>query len=218
MAKHEEGFVLTTVDSIMNSIRRTVGAKTVDIAEPVVNWARKSALWRMSFGLRCCDMHMISRRGGGAIERIATGAGRFYIDRFGAGVFRPSPRQSDLIIIAGTVTLKMGPVVRRVYDQMPEPKWAIAMGACASTGGPFDSYSTMQGVDRCIPVDVYIPGCPPRPEALLYGLMRLQDIIMREAPSAYIFDSDGAVHRKRQFEGEEVLVDAAMGVNDTAVS
>jgi NADH-quinone oxidoreductase subunit B len=146
----------------------------------------------MTFGLACC-----------AIEMIATGAGRFDIDRFGAGVFRPSPRQSDLIIIAGTVTLKMGPVVRRVYDQMPEPKWVIAMGACASTGGPFDSYSTMQGVDRCIPVDVYIPGCPPRPEALLYGLMRLQDIIMREAPSAYIFESDGAVHRQRYLEGDD---------------
>jgi NADH-quinone oxidoreductase subunit B len=203
MAEHEEGFVLTTVDSLMNSIRRTVGAKTVDIAAPVVNWARKSALWPMTFGLACC-----------AIEMIAAGAGRFDIDRFGAGVFRPSPRQSDLIIIAGTVTLKMGPVVRRVFDQMPEPKWAIAMGACASTGGPFDSYSTMQGVDRCIPVDVYIPGCPPRPEALFYGLMRLQDIIMREAPSAYIFDSDGKVHRQRTFEDEHVLVDAAMGVAD----
>ena len=94
----------------------------------------------------------------------------------------------------------MGPVVRRVYEQMPEPKWAIAMGACASTGGPFDSYSTMQGVDRCIPVDVYIPGCPPRPEALLYGLMRLQDIIMREAPSAYIFESDGTVHRQQSLD------------------
>ena len=94
----------------------------------------------------------------------------------------------------------MGPVVRRVFDQMPEPKWAIAMGACASTGGPFDSYSTMQGVDRTIPVDVYIPGCPPRPEALLYGLMRLQDIIMREAPSAYIFESDGTVRRQRSFD------------------
>jgi len=176
----------------MNSLRRTVGAKTVDIGAPIVNWARKSALWPMTFGLACC-----------AIEMIATGAGRFDIDRFGAGVFRPSPRQSDLIIIAGTVTLKMGPVVRRVYDQMPEPKWAIAMGACASTGGPFDSYSTMQGVDRCIPVDVYIPGCPPRPEALLYGLMRLQDIIMREAPSAYIFESDGTVHRQRGFELED---------------
>ena len=97
----------------------------------------------------------------------------------------------------------MGPVVRRVFDQMPEPKWAIAMGACASTGGPFDSYSTMQGVDRTIPVDVYIPGCPPRPEALLYGLMRLQDIIMREAPSAYIFESDGTVHRQRTFAGDD---------------
>jgi NADH-quinone oxidoreductase subunit B len=148
----------------------------------------------MTFGLACC-----------AIEMIATGAGRFDIDRFGAGVFRPSPRQSDLVIIAGTVTLKMGPVVRRVYDQMPEPKWAIAMGACASTGGPFDSYSTMQGVDRTIPVDVYIPGCPPRPEALLYGLMRLQDIIMREAPSAYIFESDGTVRRRRRLEGDEEL-------------
>jgi NADH:ubiquinone oxidoreductase subunit B-like Fe-S oxidoreductase len=101
---------------------------------------------------------------------------------------------------------------------MPEPKWAIAMGACASTGGPFDSYSTMQGVDRCIPVDVYIPGCPPRPEALLYGLMRLQDIIMREAPSAYIFESDGTVHRQRRFDDENVLVDAAMGVGDVVAS
>ena len=168
----EENFITTSVDYVFN-------------------WARKSALWPMTFGLACC-----------AIEMMATGAGRFDIDRFGAGVFRPSPRQSDLIIIAGTVTLKMGPVVRRVFDQMPEPKWAIAMGACASTGGPFDSYSTMQGVDRTIPVDVYIPGCPPRPEALLYGLMRLQDIIMREAPSAYIFDSDGTVHRQRSFDSD----------------
>ena len=119
-------------------------------------------------------------------------------DRFGAGVLVPVSAKRS-IIIDGTV-LKMGPVVRRVYDQMPEPKWAIAMGACASTGGPFDSYSTMQGVDRTIPVDVYIPGCPPRPEALLYGLMRLQDIIMREAPSAYIFESDGSVRRRRTFD------------------
>ena len=117
--------------------------------------------------------------------------------------FGQVPGKVISIIVAGTVTLKMGPVVRRVYDQMPEPKWAIAMGACASTGGPFDSYSTMQGVDRCIPVDVYIPGCPPRPEALLYGLMRLQDIIMREAPSTYIFESDGTVHRRRSFDDDE---------------
>ena len=194
MAEHQEGIVLTTVDSLINSLRRNVAAPVMG-AKPVrdlVNWGRKSALWPMTFGLACC-----------AIEMIATGAGRFVIDRFGAGVFRPSPRQSDLIIVAGTVTLKMGPVVRRVYDQMPEPKWVIAMGACASTGGPFDSYSTMQGVDRTIPVDVYIPGCPPRPEALLYGLMRLQDIITREAPSAYIFESDGTVRRRRYLEGDE---------------
>ena len=148
MAEHDEGFVLTTVDSITNFVRQKMVAPMID-SKPVqfgVNWARKSAIWPMTFGLACC-----------AIEMMATGAGRFDIDRFGAGVFRPSPRQSDLVIIAGTVTLKMGPVVRRVYDQMPEPKWVIAMGACASTGGPFDSYSTMQGVDRTIPVDVYIP-------------------------------------------------------------
>ncbi|HVF50369.1 MAG TPA: NADH-quinone oxidoreductase subunit B family protein [Pyrinomonadaceae bacterium] len=196
MAEHPEGIVLTTVDSIFNSLRRNIGAPVMGV-KPVreaVNWARKSALWPMTFGLACC-----------AIEMIATGAGRFDIDRFGAGVFRPSPRQSDLIIVAGTVTLKMGPVIRRVYDQMPEPKWVIAMGACASTGGPFDSYSTMQGVDRTIPVDVYIPGCPPRPEALLYGLMRLQDIIMQEAPAAYIFESDGYVRRVRQLEGDDEL-------------
>ena len=193
MAEHPDGIVLTTVDAIFNALRRNVAAPVMNVGavKDTVNWARKSALWPMTFGLACC-----------AIEMIATGAGRFDIDRFGAGVFRPSPRQSDLIIVAGTVTLKMGPVVRRVYDQMPEPKWVIAMGACASTGGPFDSYSTMQGVDRTIPVDVYIPGCPPRPEALLYGLMRLQDIIMKESPSAYIFESDGTVRRQRQLEGD----------------
>jgi NADH:ubiquinone oxidoreductase subunit B-like Fe-S oxidoreductase len=103
----------------------------------------------------------------------------------------------------------MGPVVRRVYDQMPEPKWVIAMGACASTGGPFDSYSTMQGVDRTIPVDVYIPGCPPRPEALLYGLMCLQEIIMRESPGAYIFEADGSVRRQRQLADEAELAEVA---------
>src|ERR671919_1665658 len=200
MAEHQEGIVLTTVDSLFNALRKNVAAPVMN-AKPVrdlVNWGRKSALWPMTFGLACC-----------AIEMIAAGSSRFDIDRFGAGVFRPSPRQSDLIIVAGTVTLKMGPVVRRVYDQMPEPKWTIAMGACASTGGPFDSYSTMQGVDRCIPVDVYIPGCPPRPEALLYGLMRLQDIITREAPAAYIFESDGTVRRQRQFDEDEEEAETA---------
>jgi NADH-quinone oxidoreductase subunit B len=145
---------------------------TVDF---IFNWARKSAIWPMTFGLACC-----------AIEMMATGASRFDMDRFGAGVFRPSPRQCDLIIVAGTVTLKMAKVVRRVYDQMPEPKWVMSMGSCSNVGGPFNSYSTLQGVDRVIPVDVYVPGCPPRPEALLYGLMRLQDKIMKEHPTRFL--------------------------------
>ncbi len=159
--------------------------------DSLVNWARKSSLWPATFGLACC-----------AIEMMNATSSRNDLARFGAEVFRASPRQADVMIVSGRVSRKMAPVLRRIYDQMPEPKWVISMGACASTGGPFDSYSTMQGVDRTIPVDVYIPGCPPRPEALLYGLMRLQDIIMKEAPSAYIFDSDGTVHRQRQLEGD----------------
>ena len=150
-------------DSVINRVLpNAVTAKS----DELFALARKSSLWTLSFGLACC-----------AIEMMATGASRFDMDRFGAGIFRPSPRQCDLIIIAGTVTLKMGEVIQRLYDQMPEPKWVISMGACSSVGGPFDTYSTLQGVDKIIPVDVYIPGCPPRPEALLYGLMRLQDKI-----------------------------------------
>lgn len=132
----------------------------------VFNWARKSALWPMTFGLACC-----------AIEMIASTTARFDIARFGSEVFRPSPRQSDLMIVSGTVTLKMAPVVKRVYDQMPDPKWVISMGACASVGGPFNTYSVLQGVDRVIPVDVYVIGCPPRPENLFYALLKLQDKI-----------------------------------------
>jgi len=132
----------------------------------VFNWARKSALWPMTFGLACC-----------AIEMIASTTARFDIARFGSEVFRPSPRQSDLMIVSGTVTLKMAPVLKRVYDQMPDPKWVISMGACSSVGGPFNTYSVLQGVDRIVPVDVYVIGCPPRPENLFYALLKLQDKI-----------------------------------------
>ncbi|MGD0579240.1 MAG: NADH-quinone oxidoreductase subunit B family protein [Bryobacteraceae bacterium] len=132
----------------------------------VFNWARKSSIWPLTFGLACC-----------AIEMIASSAARFDIARFGAEVFRPSPRQSDLMIVAGTVTLKMAPVLKRIYDQMPDPKWVIAMGSCASVGGPFNTYAVLQGVDKIVPVDVYVGGCPPRPENLFYGLLKLQDKI-----------------------------------------
>ena len=140
----------------------------VTSVDKVFSWARKSSLWPITFGLACC-----------AIEMMAAGASRFDMDRFGAGIFRPSPRQSDLLIVSGSVTEKMAPVIRRLYEQMPEPKWVISMGICSTAGGPFPTYSHVQGVDRVVPVYVYVPGCPPRPEALLYGLLVLQDKIDR---------------------------------------
>ena len=140
--------------------------------EKMVNWARRSSLWPATFGLACC-----------AIELMATAASRFDLARFGAEVFRASPRQADLMIVAGRVSRKMAPVLRQIYDQMPEPKWVIAMGACASCGGIFNNYAIVQGVDEIVPVDVYVPGCPPRPEQLIHGIMKLQEKIDKERPS-----------------------------------
>jgi NADH-quinone oxidoreductase subunit B len=151
--RFEDGLILTSLDW-------------------AINWGRSNSIWPVTFGLACC-----------AIEMMATGASRFDIDRFGAGAFRPSPRQSDLMIVAGTVTYKMASRVKRLYNQMPEPKWVMAMGACTVGGGPYFKYgyNVVKGVDLIVPVDVYVPGCPPRPESLLEGLMRLQDLIRHES-------------------------------------
>jgi NADH-quinone oxidoreductase subunit B len=138
--------------------------------DSLVNWARKSSLWPATFGLACC-----------AIEMMNATSSRNDLARFGSEVFRASPRQADVMIVSGRVSRKMAPVLRRIYDQMPEPKWVISMGACATSGGVFDNYAIVQGVDKIVPVDVYIPGCPPRPEMLIHAVMMLQDKVMGES-------------------------------------
>ena len=161
---------------------------TTKVSE-VANWARKNSLWPMPFGTACC-----------AIEFMSVVSAHYDLSRFGAEVVRFSPRQSDLLMVMGTIVDKMGPVLKRIYDQMPEPKWVISMGSCSNAGGPFPTYSVLQGVDKVVPVDVYVSGCPPRPEALLYGLMRLQDKIRK----------DGTVLRRERVimsgESEPVLI------------
>lgn len=154
------------------------GDVVVTKLDSAINWIRNNSMWPMPMGLACC-----------AIELMAVGASRFDIARFGAEVMRFSPRQADCMIVAGTVTYKMAPQVRRIYDQMAAPKWVIAMGACASSGGMYRSYATLQGVDRIIPVDVYISGCPPRPEALLDALMKLQNKVERERSASRLFSA-----------------------------
>jgi len=158
----------TTTEVGYNS--KIEGDVIVTRADAALNWFRKNSLWPMPMGLACC-----------AIELMAVGASRFDIARFGSEVMRFSPRQSDLMIVAGTVTYKMALAVKRIYDQMAEPKWVIAMGACASTGGMYRSYAVLQGVDNIIPVDIYVAGCPPRPESLLDALIKMQEKVGKES-------------------------------------
>ena len=154
----KEDFLTTKLSFLVDMIR-----------EKGVNWARRSSLWPMPFGTACCG-----------IELMATGASRYDIGRFGAEAMRFTPRQCDLLIVAGRVAIKMMPVLQRIYQQMAEPKWVISMGACASTGGVFDTYAVVQGIDQFLPVDVYVPGCPPRPETLLEGVMAIQRMVDKE--------------------------------------
>ena len=139
--------------------------------EQAMNWAKESSVWPMTFGLACC-----------AIEMMSAGAGQYDLSRWGMELFRASPRQADLMIVAGRVSQKMAPVLRRIYDQMPEPRWVISMGVCASAGGMFTNYAIVQGVDTIVPVDVYVPGCPPKPEMLMFGILKLQQKVRTSEP------------------------------------
>jgi NADH-quinone oxidoreductase subunit B len=147
------------------------GGILVTTVEKLAHWARKGSLWPATFGLACC-----------AIEMMAAGAGRYDLARFGMEVFRASPRQADLMIVSGRVSQKMAPVLRTIYDQMPEPKWVISMGVCATSGGMFNNYAIVQGVDQIVPVDMYVPGCPPRPEMLIEGIIKLHEKIQTGEP------------------------------------
>ena len=144
------------------------GNVVVTSLDSLLNWARSNSLWPLTFGLACC-----------AIEMMSTVAARFDIARFGSEAFRATPRQADVMIIAGRLSKKMAPVLRQIYDQMPEPKWVISMGACASTGGVYNNYAIVQGADQVVPVDVYVPGCPPSPDALIYGVLKLQEKVRK---------------------------------------
>lgn len=158
----------------VQTLQAPENALTKTLSE-AISYCRRNSIWPVMMGLSCC-----------AIEMMGTASSRYDLSRFGSEVFRPSPRQADLMIVAGTVTKKMAPVVRRIYDQMTEPKWVIAMGACSSCGGMYNVYSVLQGVDEVVPVDIYVPGCPPRPEALIYAIMQLQKKIRQEP--VYLFD------------------------------
>ncbi len=169
---------MVTANSELAYNSKIEGDVVVTTADAAINWVRTNSMWPMPMGLACC-----------AIELMATASSRFDIARFGAEVMRFSPRQSDCMIVAGTVTYKMATAVRRIYDQMASPKWVIAMGACASSGGMYRSYATLQGVDRIVPVDVYVSGCPPRPEALLDALMKLQAKVKRERSASKLLSA-----------------------------